>query len=504
MMTRETAKSRDQVQLLSLDDLVPADHLVRKLEAALDWNFIYDMVEDKYSDDVGRPSIDPVVLIKLPVIQFMFGLRSMRQTIREAEVNNAYRWFLGLDIQDSIPHFSTFGKNYSRRFKDTDLFEQIFQHILSECFKAGLVDASVVFVDSTHVKARANSKKYHDEVAKEQTLWYEKELWEEIQKDREAHGKKPLRETETTADDEDDAEPPKPSGSGKANKNTSRKKQARRKKERHIKVSVSDPESGWFRKGEHKNVFAYNVQTACDASGVILGYSVHPGNENDGKTFPAVLEKIEELPVEVVVGDSAYKTPAIAHLLKGKGMKLLSTYTRPKTKEGFFPKYEYVYDEYYDCVICPNNQILNYSTTNRDGYREYKSCGATCASCPYLAQCTNSKDHVKTVTRHVWADELEEAEENRYTYGIREYYKLRKETIERDFALAKELHGFRYTQEYGKARMEWKAALTFACMNLKKLAKKRWKEAKERRFSPAFQTLFTIFLPFPKKMPSLA
>ena len=120
MMTRETAKSREQVQLLSLDDLVPADHLVRKLEAALDWNFVYDMVEEKYSDDVGRPGIDPVVLIKLPVIQFMFGLRSMRQTIREAEVNSAYRWFLGIDIQGSIPHFSTFGKNYSRRFKDTE------------------------------------------------------------------------------------------------------------------------------------------------------------------------------------------------------------------------------------------------------------------------------------------------------------------------------------------------------------------------------------------------
>ena len=103
MMTRETAKSREQVQLLSLDDLVPPDHLVRKLEAALDWNFIYDMVEDKYSDDVGHPSIDPVVLIKLPVLQFMFGLRSMRQTIREAAVNMAYRWFLGLDIQDPIP-----------------------------------------------------------------------------------------------------------------------------------------------------------------------------------------------------------------------------------------------------------------------------------------------------------------------------------------------------------------------------------------------------------------
>ena len=177
--------------------------------------------------------------------------------------------------------------------------------------------------------------------------------------------------------------------------------------------------------------------------------------------------------------ETGSKTPAIAHLLKGKGIKLLSTYSRPKAKDGFFAKHQYVHDEYYDCYIWPNNQILSYATTNRDGYREYKSCGSICASYPYLAQCTHSKNHVKIVTRHVWADELEEAEENRYTYGLREYYKLRKETIERDFGLAKELHGFRYTHEYGQAHMEWKAALTYACLNLKKLAKKRWKERKE-------------------------
>ena len=85
--------------------------------------------------------------------------------------------------------------------------------------------------------------------------------------------------------------------------------------------------------GEHKNVFAYRVQTACDAKGIILGCSVHPGNENDGRTFPEVLEKLGHLPAEIVVGDTAYKTPAIAHLLKSKGIKLLSTYGRPKTKK---------------------------------------------------------------------------------------------------------------------------------------------------------------------------
>lgn len=485
-MTKEKATNREQIQILSLDDLVPEDHLVRKLENAIDWDFIYELVEDKYSQDNGRPSVDPVTLIKLPVLQYMFGIRSMRQTIKEADVNMAYRWFLGLGIHDPVPHFSTFGKNYTRRFKGTDLFEQIFQRILSECFKAGMVDPSVVFVDSTHVKARANGKKYHDEIAEEQALWYEKELRAEIQSDREAHGKRQLKdltavngEDDTPEDEDNDNEAATPSSlvsaKGKPNKNTSKKKLARLKKEKHIKKSVSDPESGWFRKGEHKHVFAYSVETVCERNGIILGYSVHPGNENDGKTFPEVYDKIADLPIELIVGDSAYKTPAIARMLSLKGINLLSTYTRPQTKAGFFPKHEYVYDEYYDCYICPNNQVLSYQTTNRHGYKEYRSDPKKCADCPHLKQCTESKAYVKTVTRHVWEEYMEQVEENRYTEGIREYYQLRKETIERDFGLAKELHGFRYTQMCGKARMEMKAAFTYACLNLKKLAKLRWK-----------------------------
>lgn len=504
MMTKDAAKNREQIQFVSLDDLVPKDHLVRKLENAIDWSFIYELVEETYCADNGRPSLDPVTLIKLPILQYMFGIRSMRQTVREVEVNNAYRWFLGLDLQDPVPHFSTFGKNYTRRFKGTDLFEQIFQRILSECFDVGLANPKVAFVDSTHVKARANNHKYHDEAAKEEALWYSRELAEEIEQDRAAHGKKPLKSADGTEDSKDRPEPPESGNAGKANPNTSKKKQARRKKEKHVKVSNSDPESGWFRKGEHKNVFAYSVQTACDENGVVLGYSVHPGNENDGKTFPAIMEKLESLPIELVVADSAYKTPAIARYLSKKGIRLLSAYKRPQTKEGFFRKYEYVYDEYFDCYICPNDQELPYYTTNREGYREYRSDPKVCAKCPYLAKCTESKAHIKTVTRHIWEEYVEAAEENRYTYGIMEHYPKRKETIERDFGLAKELHSFRYTQEYGKARMEVKAALTFACLNLKKLAKKRWRGQGKYHINLLLQCVFYLFPPYSRINPLLA
>ena len=95
---------------------------------------------------------------------------------------------------DPVPHFSTFGKNYTRRFKDTDLFEQIFAKILEDCMKFKLVDTDQIFVDSTHVKACANSKKMRKRVAYEQALWYEEKLQKEISRDREAHGKKPLKE----------------------------------------------------------------------------------------------------------------------------------------------------------------------------------------------------------------------------------------------------------------------------------------------------------------------
>lgn len=459
MMTLENEKSRKQMQIVSIDELVPQNHLLRIIDKAIDWSFIYDLVKDKYSSETGRPSIDPVTLIKIPLIQYLYGIKSMRQTIKDIEVNMAYRWFLGLEFYDSVPHFSTFGKNYTRRFKDTDLFEQIFQHILEECYRFKLVDPTEVFVDATHVKARANNKKMQKRIAHQEALFYEEMLQKEIQHDREAHGKKPLK-------DKDDNKPN--SGGGDKFEDYTDDVPLDGKT---IKCSTTDPESGWFRKGEHKHVFAYGIETACDKNGWVLGFTVNSGNEHDSRTFKGLYDKIEGIGMEYCVVDAGYKTPAIAKLLLDDEVKPVFPYKCPMTKDGFFKKYEYVYDEYNDAYICPENQMLHYSTTNRDGYKEYKSCGRICENCPSLAQCTESKNHVKIVTRHVWEEYMETCEDIRHTLGMKELYSHRKETIERIFGTAKENHGFRYTQMYGKARMTMKAALTFACMNLKKLAK---------------------------------
>lgn len=193
MLKQHDMTKRDQVSMLSLDQLVPQDHLVRKVDAAIDFTFIYKLVENLYSEDKGRPSIDPVMLFKIAFTQYLFGIRSMRQTIKEIETNIAYRWFLGLGLDDNVPHYSTFGKNYSRRFEGTKIFEQIFNHILKQAIESGYVKPEEVFIDGTHVKASANKNKRMKVLIKQEGRLYAQTLEEEINELRKAQGMKPLK-----------------------------------------------------------------------------------------------------------------------------------------------------------------------------------------------------------------------------------------------------------------------------------------------------------------------
>ena len=116
--------TRNDGEIVSLDDLVPKFHLLRKIDKSIDWKMIYPIVEGKYSK-IGRPSVDPVVLVKMVMLQHIYGIRSLRQTVAEIEVNVAYRWFIGYGLTEKIPHFSTVSYNFLHRF-DSEMFEEIF------------------------------------------------------------------------------------------------------------------------------------------------------------------------------------------------------------------------------------------------------------------------------------------------------------------------------------------------------------------------------------------
>ena len=463
MYIKKDRGQQKQIKFVSIEDLVPKDHLLRDIDRAIDFNFIYDEVKGLYSEnDWGKPGIDPVALFKIVFIQYLFGIRSMRQTIKEIEVNMAYRWFIGYDIGEKIPHFSTFGKNYTRRFEGTDVFERIFTHILNEAVDCGFVDASAVFIDGTHIKASANKKKSQPAEVEIQAKSYQKQLDEEIANDRELHGKKPLKSN----DSNDDDQPPTPPAT------------------KTISQNKTDPECGLFHKGEHEKQFAYVANTACDKHNFILDFVLGAGNIHDRMMFSGLYEKVlKKFPeMQATAVDAGYKTPAIMKQIIDSGKVPCVPYKRPMTKDGFFKKYDFVYDEYFDCVLCPNNQELSYSTTNRDGYREYKSDPRICKDCPMRSKCTESKACQKTVTRHIWESYMELAEDYRHTPEYRDIYKLRSETIERVFADAKEKHAMRYTQLRGLQRVEMQITLTYACMNLKKLA--TWKRRKGMLPSP--------------------
>ncbi|MCI0129858.1 transposase [Vagococcus sp. CY53-2] len=193
--------------------------------------------------------------------------------------------------------------------------------------------------------------------------------------------------------------------------------------------------------------------------GWVLGYTTHPGNQHDSRTFISIYNKLKShFTLNKLVMDAGYKTPGIAHLLFQDNLTSIFPYKRPMTKKGFFKKYDYVYDEYYNQYICPNMKTLTYTTTNRDGYREYKSNPHDCMTCSLINKCTQSKDKRKQVQRHLWEDDMERCEDIRHSIGMKSIYNNRKQTIERLFGT-------------GKEKMHMKIGLTFACLNIKKLAK---------------------------------
>lgn len=480
MYEKQNREEMKRVHFLCLEDMVPQNHLLRSIEKAIDWSFIYDEVKGLYPEERwGKAGVDPVSLIKIVMLQYIFGIPSMRQTIREIEVNNAYRWFIGYDFDEQVPHFSTFGKNYSRRFADTDIFERIFKRILNEAAECGFLDTSAVFIDGTHIKANANKKKNEKIEVEAPAKKYQEQLNAEIEADRAAHGKKPLKKK-----DDDDLPPPT----------------------KTVTQSTTDPECGLFHKGEHEKQFAYVSNTACERNGFVLDYEVTPANLHDSVTFDELYKRISENHPETkaIAVDSAYKTPYITKQIFDSGKIPCMPYKRPMTKDGFFKKYEYAYDEFYDCYICPQNEILKYSTTNREGYREYKSDPKKCKDCEFLTTCTLGKEHQKTVARHVWESYVEEADHCRHIPEYSAIYKERKETIERVFANAKENHGMRYTRMRGLQRVKMQVTLTFACMNLKKLAMWKTRNSSPRSLFCHFGSFLLKLSQFNKKSISCA
>lgn len=461
-------EKRRDVVMVDIDALVPKDHLLRKIERIMDYDWLYACLWRLYCHDNGRNGTDPVVLVKMVLLQHLYGIPSLRQTHQRIMDTLSYRWFLGYSLLDNIPHFATVSYAFCKRFPP-ELSSEIFEHILNKALNNRAIDPSMIFIDGTHMKASANKKKFQREQVAKAAKVYSEELRREVNAEREALGKKPIEE-----EDDDDEQ------GGVTVEKT---------------VSTTDPESGMFVKGEHERQFAYEAHTACDKHGFVLGVEVTAGNVHDSVAFDplydAVTKRLED--VTFVTMDAAYKTPWIAKKILEDGRIPILPYTRYNGNKEQYRPWEYEYDATQDRYTCPMGGIMRHTTTDKRGKRTYRTDPKHCASCPHKALCGANEKGQKVFQRHIWQEHLDLVEQLRKTERGKEIYALRKESIERVFGDAKEKHAMRYTNHRGLARVTNWVRLKFAAMNLKKLATWVWD-------SLDFVLLFLVYRPFDKKI----
>lgn len=443
MLKKPTAQ-QTELEMVTLESLVPPDHLLRKIDAVIDFSFIHDRVSGLYCRDNGRPALDPVMMFKALFIGYLFGVRSERQLVREIEVNVAYRWFLRLKLTEPVFDASTLSQNRRRRYNDTSVAQDIFDGIVEQAIAHGLVDGTVLYTDSTHLKADANKGRWDREVVAKSRSDYWDELDEAITEDRGIHGKKPLK-----------AKPRQPV-------------------EKETRISRTDPDSGYMvRDGKAKGFFYLDHRTVDGRMGIITDSHATPANVHDSIPY---LERLDRqrarfgFDVCAVGLDAGYATAGIAKGLEDREVKGVTGYRRPNHRKGFLYKRQYVYQAEIDGYRCPEGQILDYATTDRNGYRHYRSDPAMCRRCPLLASCTSNAKHIKTVTRHVWQDARDRADAHRLSDWGKGIYKRRKETVERSFADAKQLHGHRYARFRGITAVTCQCLLAATAQNIKKIA----------------------------------
>lgn len=418
---------QDEILMTTMDAIVPEDSLFRKIDKYVDFSFIYDKVKNLYCDNNGRPSIDPVILFKIVFIQAIDGIKSMRQTCKKINVDAEYRWFLGIPFGKSTPHFSTFGKNYERRFKNSNIFEEIFIEIVNQAIKYNLIDGTTFYTDSTHKKANASKNKYDDEIVKsvkERRIWLE----EEINEERIKQDKKPFEY-------KDEIE------------------------EKHIKVSTTDSESGYYHRDNKEKGFMYlDHRTVDDKCNIIVDCYITKGNVHDSEPFIKRAEYIKRtfgFNIQNYAVDSGYLTLDIKKYFIDNNIFGVFGYRRYGTPESRKEKSKYKYDKNYDLYIeKETGEVLEYDgLIDRNGYKTYRNL-----------------DKTKIVRRHIHEEWNDIFHQNKLSDKGKKLYQRRKEHVERSFADSKQNHGYRYAMYKGVDKNQNYTWLICSAQNMKNIA----------------------------------
>ena len=438
MMTR-----RDGVQqkmlCVTLESLMPQEHFLRRLDGLMDFSFIYQRVESLYSHR-GRPSIDPVVVVKMLLLGYMYGIDSERRLEQEVRVNIAYRWFLGIDLDEPVPDHSTFSQLRRRKFNGAALFDEV----VRKCIEHGLIDGKLLLTDSTHVRANARNDVLERVAVEAEPSAYLQRLNEQAVKD----GVYPKHRKEKT------------------------------KGHKELVKSPADPDAGFMKRTGKPLGFYYLSHQTCDARhGLITDVHTTPGNVPDSTVHSERIKRqiaVFGFKPEAVCADSAYDSSEIHKDMLDMGIRTyIPKRNLPKPASGVFSEADFIYDRESDTLTCPNACRLIFSNyRDRLGQKRYKASAGECSACPLRSRCISGDAKYRVVERAYfkWASE-EQHMRNDGTPGYYEALRLRKIYCEGNFSHQKAEHNLRRLRKRGLGKAHEHCLLSATALNLKRMVK---------------------------------
>ena len=358
-MMGEPVGSQDRLFYeFNLEDLVPPDHLLRKIDAVLDLSWLRGELAPHYSP-IGRPSIDPELMIRMLLVGYCHSIRSERRLCQEVKMNMAYRWFCRLGLEDAVPDHSSFSVNRHGRFRDSDILRSVFEGVMRDCMEAGLVGGEGFAVDASVIEADASR--------------FQRVEGATIDWTDEQQAQRPVREYLTALESENP--PINPDHAPKA-------------------LSPTDPSAAWTRRGRNKVMFGYSLNYLIDTQhSVIVDVEATPTRISlEVDATETMIERAQErfdLKPDRIAGDVAYGTgEMLAWLLKRQIETHIPIKDMSKRKDGTFSREDFSYDKDRDVYICPERKIL--TTTGRvfkDNTLYYRSSKFDCDLCPLKTRC---------------------------------------------------------------------------------------------------------------------
>ena len=444
-----------KLHMVTIEDLMPQEHFLRKLEAALDLSFVYEEPSPLYSRKYGRPPIGPVVLVKYLLVGFLYGIPSERQIEQRVQTDVALRWYLGLDLFDRVPDHSTISQLRRRKPSFRKVFRRLFEEVVRQCVAAGLVSGRLAVTDSTHVKANASQASEELVEMPEEAGVY----WERL----DAYEEEGLEELERRT--------------GKRRKKRTKqiKRDNRRSKKR---VSRTDPESGHMKRpGKPEGPHYLSHQTLDGDYGIITGLTVTPGDVYDSVPYLDQLEHIHQsvIPIQAAAADSAYDFPLAHRVLEEHGIDF---YVRPQAvydrTQVEFKRDAFRYDQEKDRYICPNGKTLRAKRLYRSDsglFWEYWAEREDCRACPLREKCLSANDRQgarklsdsyfkPSVQRH-----LSRWKEPDYKQAL----KQRQIWCEGTFAIQKRCHNLTRVLRRGLEAAEDHCLLSATALNLRRM-----------------------------------